>query len=948
MSDELAFDYEALRYIELRGDGSRLPAKEWGGYSQDFDEAEHVYTHDQVKMVPGREWGVVDVEDIEHGSMALLIFDLDIYKAPDNFDASRIEVPNDTLIVKSQSGGLHVYFKVNGAQRGEYAESDFSLTTDLPGDADIDIRGSTVSHHVVAPSDIPGVGGDYEVVNNEPIKAIGRPTEACERITFDGEPLLEFDQRTSVGDFEFDRPTESPEDIPTCYHAGLELRKAAPDDHPNTHKVNVLTALCGLAAGYGVKEVVGHFVNEYAPGDECDVGKTEYQVKHLARNLDSGHYSPPSESTLRDYGILGDGESCDGDCPIDYHGPNHSYRGSSTAHEGLAARSDGGVAVGGASDPSPSAPGAALPWDQIRNMYADSETEDDDARYQAVIRLCEEFDFAMVAEADELYIYHEPTGVFERGGQRDVERELQSNLGPHYSQFERREVLGHIKARSYIERDELNAGGFDEPLLCVGNGVLNVETREFYEHEPKYKFVRSIPWDYNPDADAPNLEQFMDDITQREADKLTMYEMVGHALHPEYVEKKFMVLFGPGDNGKTVFYKFVSELLGGLQNISGVELQKIAENSFASSTIVGSFANIAPDMAAKKVSDLGDLKTLTGGEDPYFFEPKGKQGFEAVNTATMMFGCNEPPILPERGRAVKKRLVPIRLPYEFVSDPDANNEFEKQLRPASALKGEVITEEEMSGFLNKALDGLDRLIENNDVSLPETLDQRLEVYEQSSDPIKKFAVNYLENKSDVEIAKDDIYNTYVEFCRREDVKVTSRNMFFKQLRQTTLNYSDYRPRTGGGEREGRVKNVTLSELGREIAADVLLESVDAAAAGDNGDSESEDNDRFDPLPLHDVAKDPTGYPTVEGEIRTIEFPEPENAPAVKATLVDRSTVIDLVSWDNRDVLEHVGEEEVIVENAEISEYNGRVQLVVRDGITEIHKAPADGQQQIGK
>jgi len=40
-----AVDYERLRYIQLKGDGSKLPQYEWGGYSQDFDEAEHVREH---------------------------------------------------------------------------------------------------------------------------------------------------------------------------------------------------------------------------------------------------------------------------------------------------------------------------------------------------------------------------------------------------------------------------------------------------------------------------------------------------------------------------------------------------------------------------------------------------------------------------------------------------------------------------------------------------------------------------------------------------------------------------------------------------------------------------------------------------------------------------------------------------------------------------------------
>jgi len=317
MSKDLAFDYDRLRFIETRGPDDKRPKRAWGGYNQDFDAADHVYEHDDLEMMPHGNWAVVDVEDIDHGSLALLVFDLDVHKAPADFDPNAVQIPDDTLVVRSQNGGLHVYFIVH-ADRSELNESDFQMTADLGWD--IDIRGSAVGAHVVAPTDIPGVDTPYDVVNNTDIAAVFDPADAAERIQYDGEPLLEYDPAArAMTDFDFDRDTDPPEDFPTCYHRGLELRAANPDDHPNTHKVNVLTALCGLYAGYDVETVVDHFVDDFPPGNP-DRGKTEYQVKHLAKKIDDGAYSPPSLTSLRDYGILGEDEACN--CPIEYHGGN--------------------------------------------------------------------------------------------------------------------------------------------------------------------------------------------------------------------------------------------------------------------------------------------------------------------------------------------------------------------------------------------------------------------------------------------------------------------------------------------------------------------------------------------------------------------------------------------------------------------------------------------------
>ncbi|WP_205628428.1 primase-like DNA-binding domain-containing protein, partial [Haloprofundus marisrubri] len=87
------------------------------------------------------------------------------------------------------------------------------------------------------------------------------------------------------------------------------------------------------------------------------------------------------------------------------------------------------------------------------------------------------------------------------------------------------------------------------------------------------------------------------------------------------------------------------------------------------------------------------------------------------------------------------------------------------------------------------------------------------------DPIKMFRVNCLENEKGRQVSKDDVYNTYTNYCRAEGKKETSQSVFFRQLRQTTLNYSDTRVRTESG-RERRLDNTRFTEAGLGYA-DVL-------------------------------------------------------------------------------------------------------------------------------
>jgi len=334
-----SFPYNELYYFRGVGHGNKNPMDKWGGYTdpetgnpRDFDDAEHVYTHDEVEMFPHDCWLTSSIKDRATMRRMLLVFDVDIYKAPDSFDPDRVSIPSNTAVARSQSGGLHVYMVVTQrVTRGN--ENDFEIVQDLPGDFDIDIRGEFVKQHVVAPNDIPGVGGPYELVNDTGLIHRSDPDELAQMIRMDGEPLIRYKPSggvtRSAGGFERDE-IDPPESMPKCYGAALELRKQAPErDDLNTHKVNVYAGLCGLAAGYDIDTVVSHFVDEYYPGDpdDADEQKTRYQVNHLAEKLDNGYYNAPANLSLQGHGVLPEGEWCD--CDI------RGHNGKPTAVSGI-------------------------------------------------------------------------------------------------------------------------------------------------------------------------------------------------------------------------------------------------------------------------------------------------------------------------------------------------------------------------------------------------------------------------------------------------------------------------------------------------------------------------------------------------------------------------------------------------------------------------------------
>lgn len=547
-------------------------------------------------------------------------------------------------------------------------------------------------------------------------------------------------------------------------------------------------------------------------------------------------------------------------------------------------------------------------WDAVREIYSESNQ---DGRYAAVSLLRERYEFLTPEDTEALHIYDEELGIYDRSATFEVGRILDRNLQQHYSQHEKQEIIGRLKERK-VERDELEAGEFDGNYLCVANGVLDLDERELLDHDPTWKFTTRLPQEYDPDAEAAAIRKFLSDITRREADRQTLLEMVGNCLLDNYDYESFLILFGEGANGKSTWYEVVREFLGD-ENVESMTLQQITDNRFAASNLVGKWANIGEDLPAKKIHDLGSLKDLTGGGETWV-EPKGKDGFSFRNRAKMMFAANEPPVLGERTKAVARRLLPIRLPYQFTTKDDEHKDAQKE-----GLLNELTTEEELSGLLNLALDGLDRLRAAGDFSLPESHQERLEYYEQFSDHIKMFAVNSLTNESGAREKKSDIYNAYTNFCAEQGHEPVAQSTFWTQLRKTTLDISVVRPQSDGS-RKRMVDNLTFTDHGTQYAPHyddtTEADQISALAPGD-------DRIKIDVL------------------VSDVESDTPPQI-AEKATVEDTSGTIVATVWDDADAPALIEGECYRLKNVEVTEHEGQREVLVsrQSGVEEI--APGVG------
>ena len=456
-----------------------------------------------------------------------------------------------------------------------------------------------------------------------------------------------------------------------------------------------------------------------------------------------------------------------------------------------------------------------LSWGAVKGAYTDDDTSKRKARRMAVAKLLSDHTYVSPRDTEAIWVYRPGEGIYDRQGEAHIREKLTQNLGVTATTYEIGQVLNQVRGRCPIDREEFDAGG-NPRFLCVKNGVLDLETRELQDHSAEYLFRKGAAAKYDAEADGQVYRDFFNDLTGREAGAKTLFELVGLCLWQGHdIRSAFGVLIGDGANGKGMFEKSVTALLGS-DNVQNIDLHALENNRFAVAELENSFANLGSDIPGAKVNDLPTIKSITGG-DHIQVERKYENSYSTKIPATPIFSVNEPPTFGEKGHALARRIVPVEFPHTFKHDP---GEGEKQAEKESKLMEKLTTPEALSGFLNEALDGLDRVRENGDVSLPEGPAERLEKYEKKADPISAFAGGWLENRAEGYVTKAAAYEAYVAYCEHNDKEPKAKATFYRELRRSgELQVEPTRIALGEFGDKDRVrvlKNVYFTAKGREL------------------------------------------------------------------------------------------------------------------------------------
>jgi len=286
-------------------------------------------------------------------------------------------------------------------------------------------------------------------------------------------------------------------------------------------------------------------------------------------------------------------------------------------------------------------------------------------------------------------------------------------------------------------------------IFPVQNGLLDIRTRELKPFTPEIYFTNIAPVTYNKDKQCPHIQDFIREITYDEETYLLIQEMIGYMLLRSMPIHKAFILYGSGRNGKGQLQELIYMLLG-KKNISNLTMSQLSnDEKFTLHKIQNKYVNIS-DEVDDKISETNLLKTMIAGGD-IEVNVKFHEGYTISVTTTMLFSTNEFPDLPEKiDDAFFHRWILIPFKMMFLPKADMKNvaenkqKFVKEQKPEIAKK--ISTDDELSGFLNWALDGLDRVLKKGSFSYDKGFKENKALWLQKASTARAFIVSMIKDK----------------------------------------------------------------------------------------------------------------------------------------------------------------------------------------------------------
>jgi putative DNA primase/helicase len=309
----------------------------------------------------------------------------------------------------------------------------------------------------------------------------------------------------------------------------------------------------------------------------------------------------------------------------------------------------------------------------------------------------------------------------------------------------------------------------DAQVITVINGVLNPETLDFFESDPRWFSLGGIAVKYDPKADCPQYKIALDQWFRRDLQaRDALQEHFGYLVEDANDLEKILLWVGGPRSGKGTNARILEALHAG--GIVKPLLSSFCEHFGAESLTDASIAMFTDARLGKNADTAHAIEKMLAisGRDSPGVARKNKPDFTGIIRARIILLSNELPYLPDASGAMGNRFVLIRFLESFLGNENPN------------LSRELTAE--LPGIFNWAIEGLQRLRARGRFTMPDRSADVLQEYIEGSNPLADFLGDDCEFHPDYQIGKDELHSGYRVWTERQGIKrPLGRSQFYRLL-----------------------------------------------------------------------------------------------------------------------------------------------------------------------
>ena len=305
----------------------------------------------------------------------------------------------------------------------------------------------------------------------------------------------------------------------------------------------------------------------------------------------------------------------------------------------------------------------------------------------------------------------------------------------------------------------------NEVWINLQNGTLVISadgTVTLRSHRMEDLFTYTIGYGYDADAECEQWHKFLDRVLPDKNAQQLLAEFIGYCLMPDHRMEKMLILYGDGQNGKSVTLEVIESILGS-QNVSYLGLSDLTNDEVKRAGIEAKMLNISHESGKDVNPNI--LKQITSGER-VTIKRLYRDPYETSNYGKLIAAFNQLP-RAENVMGFFRRL--IILPYNVTIQ---KNEIDRQL--TQKLR------RELAGILNWVLAYLPGFMKGSDFVYCEECEKALEEYKLQSDNVRLFVQMHCE-ESPYSQSGDNIFKSYRTFCSESGLQSLGKTKFYKRL-----------------------------------------------------------------------------------------------------------------------------------------------------------------------